>query len=109
MSALVFVFQKTENPNINSYVDALYFTVASLTTTGYGDIVMVGTTGRILSILIMVLGLTLFIRLLRSLMRPGGKIAHECTHCGLYRHDPDASHCKHCGNIIHIETGGMNG
>ena len=107
MSALVWVFQHEVNDSIQNYVDALYFTVASLTTTGYGDIVMVGMTGRVLSVIIMVLGLTLFVRLL-SALRFGGdrKIAYKCQSCGLKKHERDASHCKHCGTVVMIETDG---
>lgn len=105
VTALVFVFQVNVNPQIENYVDALYYTVTTLTTTGFGDIILVGTTGKLLSVLIMVLGLSLFLRLIQTLFRPG-KVHFECPQCGLSRHDPDAVHCKHCGTVIHIETEG---
>ena len=106
MSGLVYVLQRDINGDINNYIDALYFTVTSLTTTGYGDILMQDTGGKLLAIVIMVLGLTLFLRLLRAIALPSGKVDYECQHCGLLRHDPDAIHCKHCGNAIQIETRG---
>ena len=108
MSALVYVAQVKVNPDISNYLDALYFTVTSLTTTGYGDILMEGPLGRLLAVVIMVLGLTLFITLLRSVMRPGDKVEHECENCGLKRHDRDAVHCKHCGEVVHIDTDGFS-
>mgnify|MGYP006266174187 CR=1 FL=1 len=108
MSAFVYVAQVRVNPDINNYLDALYFTVTSLTTTGYGDILMEGILGRLLAVLIMVLGLTLFITMLRNLMRPGEKVEQECETCGLSRHDRDAVHCKHCGEVIHIDTDGFS-
>ncbi len=107
MSALVYVAQVRVNDQIHSFLDALYFTVTSLTTTGYGDILMVGDFGRVLSIVIMVLGLTLFLRLLRALFVKSDKVAVECDACGLTRHDRDAVHCKHCGAVVHIETEGV--
>jgi voltage-gated potassium channel len=58
-----------------------------------------------LSVLIMVLGVALFLRLVQTIFRPA-KVIHECPDCGLTRHDPDAVHCKHCGRILHIETEG---
>jgi len=106
MSGLVYVQQEDINRDINNYIDALYFTVTSLTTTGYGDILMHDTGGRLLAIVIMVLGLTLFLRLLRAITLPGGKIDHACQNCGLLRHDPDAVHCKHCGQTLNIKTRG---
>lgn len=107
MSALVYVAQVRVNDDIHNFLDALYFTVTSLTTTGYGDILMVGDFGRVLSIVIMVLGLTLFLRLLRAIFVQSDKVAVECEECGLSRHDRDAVHCKHCGNIVHIDTEGV--
>lgn len=43
---------------IGNYIDALYFTVAMLTTTGFGDITLPGTAGRLLSILMMIVGVS---------------------------------------------------
>jgi len=107
MAGLVFVLQKDTNPGIENYVDALYFTVTSLTTTGYGDILMEGMWGRLLAVVIMVLGLTLFLRLLRAITLPGDKVDYTCEACGLTRHDADAIHCKHCGDMLKIETPGQ--
>lgn len=105
VTALVFVFQVRVNPSIENYVDALYFTVATLTTTGFGDITLQGETGRLLAIAIMVFGVALFLRLVQTIFRPQ-KVRYDCPDCGLNRHDPDAVHCKHCGRVLHIETEG---
>ena len=105
VSSLVYVFQHEENEQITTYADALYFTVSTLTTTGFGDITLQGSIGRLLSIIIMVLGVALFLKLVQSVFRPA-KVPYECPDCGLKRHDQDAVHCKHCGRIIHIETEG---
>lgn len=90
---------------LEGYVDALYFTVTSLTTTGYGDIVLPGTAGRLVSIATMLVGITLFVRLAQALFRPN-KVRWACPQCGLQRHDPDAVHCKACGQIICIPDEG---
>ncbi|MEM1306311.1 MAG: ion channel [Pseudomonadota bacterium] len=108
MTAIVFVVQNRVNPQIESYVDALYFTVTTLTTTGYGDITLVGTSGRVLSVLIMVLGVALFLRLIQEVFRPD-KYSITCPDCGLNKHDADAVHCKHCGHVINIPTSGLSG
>lgn len=105
VTALVFVFQVRTNPAIQNYVDALYFTVTTLTTTGFGDITLQGSGGRLLAVAIMVLGVALFLRLVQTIFRPQ-KVRYECPDCGLSRHDPDAVHCKHCGRVLHIETEG---
>lgn len=87
--------------HINSYLDSLYFTVTTLSTTGYGDVVLPGPWGKIISIIIMIGGVSLFIRLVQVTMR-GAKVRHPCPECGLLRHDPDAIHCKACGAQIKI-------
>ena len=106
MTAVVFETQVGRNPAIANYADALYFTVTTLTTTGFGDITLQGTTGRLLAVLIMIFGVSLFIRLAQTLFRPQ-KVHYECPECGLSRHDPDAVHCKHCGAVIKIPTEGV--
>jgi voltage-gated potassium channel len=106
ISAFVFVIQVEDNPDIGNYVDALYFTITTLTTTGFGDVILVGTQGKVLSIIIMIVGVALFVRLVQTIFRPN-KVRYECPQCGLIRHDIDAVHCKHCGRELHIRTEGM--
>jgi voltage-gated potassium channel len=103
MSAVVFVLQVSHNPGINNYVDALYFTVSALTTTGFGDIVMYDPAGKLLAVAIMVFGVALFIRLVRFIFRPE-KRRSDCPQCGLDEHDFDAAHCKRCGHEITINS-----
>ena len=90
-----------------SFVDALYFTVATLTTTGFGDITMTTPAGKMFTVFVMVVGVTLFVQLARAIMQPA-KVYHTCPDCGLSRHDLDAVHCKHCGNLLHIKTRGAD-
>ena len=90
---------------ISGYVDALYFTITSLTTTGYGDIILPGMGGRLLSIAVMLGGVGLFFRLIQSLAIPK-KVYHPCPTCALQRHDPDAVHCKACGETLCIPDEG---
>lgn len=104
-TGLIYALQYRINPEIRNYADALYFTVTTLTTTGFGDITLTGTSGRLLSVGVMIVGVTLFLRLAQVLFRPT-KVRHQCPECGLKLHDADAVHCKHCGTTIHIETEG---
>jgi len=106
MTGLVYATQYELNPQISNYADALYFTVTALTTTGFGDITLQGTTGRMISVLVMIFGVTLFLRLAQVLLRPA-KVRHTCESCGLKLHEADAIHCKHCGAVVRIETEGM--
>lgn len=107
-TSLVFVLAFDEDAGIAGYIDALYFTVATLTTTGFGDITMTTTGGKLLSVFIMVVGVALFVQLARAIFQPS-KIKYKCPECGLNRHEPDAIHCKHCGEPLKIETEGSAG
>ncbi|NJL50165.1 MAG: potassium channel family protein [Bacteroidales bacterium] len=99
VSGMVYAVQKDQNPGIANYVDALYFTVSTLTTTGFGDIVMVGTFGRLLAIIVMIFGIGLFLNLVRAMLAPPQKHV-TCEGCGLSRHEPDAAHCRRCGAAL---------
>ena len=103
MSAFVYIDQVGKpDSDISSPLDALYFTVTSLTTTGYGDILLKGPMGKILAIIVMILGLTLFIQMLQSIISDDEQRIHSCEACGLDRHDRDAVHCKRCGALLKL-------
>ena len=105
LSGFVLTFFYNAEAGIAGYVDALYFTVATVTTTGFGDVTLPGTAGKLTSIVAMIVGITLFVRLAQSVFRPH-KVTYPCPQCGLTRHDPDAVHCKACGHILNIPDEG---
>lgn len=105
-TSLVYAFFVDKASGVTGYVDALYFTVTTLTTTGYGDITPVTIAGKLFSVLIMVVGVALFVQLARAIIQPA-KVSHTCGSCGLTKHDLDAVHCKHCGALLKIKTPGM--
>ncbi len=104
-TSIVWVVEHDRNPNLNTLVDALYFTITTLTTTGYGDITLEDRAGRLLTIFMMIFGVGFFLQLLQAIYRPS-KANVTCPECGLRAHDRDATHCKHCGHTIYIETEG---
>ena len=104
--AAVYSFFPAIGRGVDGLVNATYFTATTLTTTGYGDILPQTNTAKLAAVLIMVVGATLFVNLVRAVFRPQ-KARHDCSACGLQLHDPDAVHCKRCGEILHIKTGGI--
>jgi voltage-gated potassium channel len=92
-------------PEPSNFLDAMYFTITTLTTTGFGDITLQGETGRLLSIIIMIFGVSLFLRLVQTMFRPS-KVRYVCPACGLFLHEADAVHCKHCGRVLNIPSDG---
>lgn len=55
----IYVFEERTNDNINSLFDALYWALVTISTVGYGDISPVTSEGRVVSMLIIVSGLTM--------------------------------------------------
>lgn len=105
VTSLVWVLEHERNPDLSNYLDALYFTITTLTTTGFGDITLTDRLGRILTVFIMVFGVGFFLNLLRAIYQPS-KVEAPCPECGLRLHEHDASHCKHCGHVVYIATEG---
>ncbi|AYD02522.1 potassium channel family protein [Neorhizobium sp. NCHU2750] len=114
LNFLVFLFLVTgfvyttffyDRSNGEGFVDALYFTVATITTTGFGDITLPGTLGKLTSVVTMIIGISLFVRLAQTIIRPH-KVRFACPECGLQRHDTDAVHCKACGHLLNIPDEG---
>lgn len=105
VTGFVYTFFFIDGSGIEGYVDALYFTVTTITTTGYGDVTLPGTAGKLTSIVAMIVGISLFVRLAQAVFRPA-KVFFECPSCGLRRHEPDAVHCKACGTLLKIPDEG---
>jgi voltage-gated potassium channel len=60
-SALFYWFEFGSNPRVLSYLDAVYFSVTTLCTVGFGDITPVTDAGKILVIFMMLLGTMIFV------------------------------------------------
>jgi voltage-gated potassium channel len=109
-SGLFFEVEHGLNPKVGTFGDAVYFTVVTLTTVGFGDITPVTRTGKWVTVLMIISGI-IFIpwqagRIVREWIRLSSKKAVVCANCGLKYHDQDASHCKSCGHVIFQEYEG---
>lgn len=105
ISGFIFVVFARADSGMEGYVDALYFTVATVTTTGFGDITLPGTAGKLTAIVTMIVGISLFVQLAQAVFKPY-KIFFTCPNCALQRHEPDAVHCKACGEVLKIPDNG---
>ncbi len=91
------------HPGLNNFVDAMYFVVTSLTTTGYGDITLATASGRMFTIILMITGISLFFSVAQKAFAPHRRIA-ECSECGIDRHEPDARFCRGCGEELPLRS-----
>jgi voltage-gated potassium channel len=81
VTGFVYTFFFRDGSGVAAYVDALYFTVATVTTTGFGDIVLPGIAGKLTAIVTMIIGISLFVRLAQAVFRPT-KVFFPCPNAG---------------------------
>lgn len=55
-----FLMENTLNPQVNIYLDALWWGFSTVTTVGYGDIIPATNAGKVLGIFLMLVGTGLF-------------------------------------------------
>ncbi len=60
-SAVFYAIEANHNPRLGGFLDSFYFTVTTMTGVGYGDITPMTPYGKILSILMMLLGTAIFV------------------------------------------------
>ncbi len=108
-SSFIYEVEKNTNPLINNLGDAVYFSIVTLTTVGYGDITPITNIGKEVTVLMILISIALIPWQLALLVREiifsiSRKRFIICDKCGLRQHDVDATHCKHCGSIIYQEA-----
>lgn len=90
--------------NITSFFDAVYFSIITLSTVGYGDITPVTSYGRFITLLIVISGIIFIPWEVRQLIRhfkiEETKELAPCQSCDLEYHDTDARYCKRCGDRL---------
>jgi voltage-gated potassium channel len=110
-SGLFFYVESDLNPAVNNFGDAFYFTIVTLTTVGFGDIIPLSEAGKWVTIMMILSGIILIpwevSQIIKEWVRMGTKKAVICPGCGLRYHDEDASHCKSCGHVIFQKYDGV--
>lgn len=106
-SGLIYQVEHPVNPQIYStFLDAFYFSVVTMTTVGFGDVTPISEVGRLLTVLMILTGVTLIPwqvgDLIKRLVKNANQVETVCSGCGLAFHDLDAAFCKRCGTKLRI-------
>lgn len=104
LGTFMYAVESPYNPQFSSIPVSIYWSIVTLTTVGYGDIVPVTTLGKTVASAIMLLGYAI-------IAVPTGIVASEfvatnrddsvntraCPNCSREGHVPEADFCKFCG------------
>lgn len=104
-SGLIYQVEHPVNPEkFGTFLDAVYFSVATMTTVGFGDVTPISEVGRLLTVLMILTGIALIPwqvgDLIKRLVNTTKQVRSLCANCGLAEHDDDARFCKICGSAI---------
>ena len=101
----LYYMEKDVNPKLDTIPDAMWWSVVTVSTVGYGDVVPITWGGKILAGIMMFMGLgviAIFTAIVTKMFIDHffGKRNHTCHYCHYPRHDFDAKFCKNCGNRL---------
>ena len=105
-AGLFYSAEHRANPGVSTFGDAFYYTVVTLSTVGFGDILPVTAAGRWVTVGSILAAILVIPRQASRILREWTTrelVNVTCPDCGLSYHDPDASHCKACGAVIYQE------
>jgi voltage-gated potassium channel len=104
-SGLIYQVEHPVNPReFGTFFDAVYFSVVTMTTVGFGDITPTSDAGKLMTVLMILTGIALIPwqlgDLIKQVAKSGNKVNLACNKCQLSSHDLDASFCKRCGTQL---------
>lgn len=106
--SLMFLVESPHNNGFSSIPRSIYWTIVTITTVGFGDIVPITTLGQMVATLAILTGYSI-------IAVPTGIITSQlidelraerrmqlCQHCGLQEHPKEANFCYRCGNTLPV-------
>lgn len=90
--------------DFGTFLDAVYFSVVTMTTVGFGDITPISEAGRGLTIAMIMTGIALIPTQVGEFIQQFTKVQNlvpvVCENCELRRHEEDAQFCRRCGSEL---------
>lgn len=103
IAALIYLIEG-EDYGFDSIPRALYWTIVTMTTVGYGDLTPHTPIGQVLASLVMLIGYGIIAvptgLVTYSLARQEPLLERRCSHCGTPAAEPNARFCYHCGEAF---------
>ncbi|PLX04247.1 MAG: ion transporter [Marinilabiliales bacterium] len=106
IGSIMYLIEGPEN-GFTSIPVAIYWSIVTITTVGYGDIAPQTVLGQSLASVLMIIGYAIIAvptGIISSEMIMGsqkkGKTAQVCQNCMFEDHDEDAKYCKKCGEKL---------
>ena len=104
LGTLMYIVEGQKN-GFDNIPKSIYWSVVTLTTVGYGDVVPVTIIGKFLASIIMILGYGIIAVptgiVSAAIAKSVSKVTTQsCRVCSKEGHDLDAKHCKFCGSIL---------
>ncbi|MFC0679979.1 ion transporter [Lysobacter korlensis] len=113
--AIMYVVEGPEH-GFNSIPTSMYWAIVTMATVGFGDIAPVTPLGRFIASVLILIGYSIIAvptgiytaelaTSLREASHTSKRDSRGCPECGLEGHDPDARHCRQCGNKLPARMG----
>ncbi len=108
-AGLIYQVEHHINPiGLETFFDAFYFVVVTMTTVGYGDVTPLSQAGRAMTLLMILTGVLLIPwqlgEVIKQVVKTANVVKIQCVNCNLSSHDPDAQFCKQCGTKLYSNS-----
>jgi len=108
VGSMMYLIEGTaEGTDFTDIPTSIYWTIVTMTTVGYGDITPHTVPGKFLASVLMIIGYGIIAVPTGIVTAEISAASHKrkittqvCPHCQKDGHDPNAKHCKYCGEAL---------